>query len=714
MFVTLRFAVCAGCFAAISAALTPPAAAQTSYPMLMSLKPTAVQVGAATEATLESRYSMFGCQSVLVSGTGVTAEIVTPMTPDKEGKEPKLESIKLKFTVAADALPGVRDFRLLGPTGASTIGQVVVAVDPVVAEQPDNDTLDKGQVIALPATVCGTIEKAEDVDFFRFTVSEPATLQFHCRAMRLEDRIHDLQAHVDPLLTIRSSTGSVVASADNTYAADPLLSCRFDRPGDYLLEVRDSRYQGNAHWTYAIEVSNRPFVATVFPLALAPGAARSIEVIGQNVPAAARIEFAPAADLPAGLQRVRLPFAGGLSNPVSVLVETLPIAEEAADNSSPEQAQTLTIPGVLCGRMESPADVDYFAFEAKKSETFAFEVVARRLDSALDPIVAILNDKKARLLESDDIRIGPRGTQDAGIDSWTAPADGRYVVEIRDLHLRGGTEFVYALRVTMPEPAFDLFLDSDKTIVAPGGCAPLFVRAFRKNGFDGEITLAAEGLPDGVTASAGRILPGKAIDGAILFEAAAGLPTGGQEVAITGRGQVKQPDGSLKEVVVRARPMQEIYMPGGGRSHFYSEQHVVAIAPRSDVLGVKLSTSELSIEPGKTARIDVEIVRAAGFEQNVTLDMVFQHLSQIYANTLPPGVAIDAKASKTLLTSGETKGHIVLRAAPDAAPAERQQCCVLAHVSINFVMKSTAGSKPLWITVPPAEGAAPAAATAPK
>lgn len=692
------------------ALLLRPAAAQTSYPMLMSLKPTAVQVGATTEATLESRYSMFGCKSVLVSGTGVTAEIVTPMELGKDGKEPKLESLKLKFTVAADAVPGVRDFRLLGPTGASTIGQVVVAVDPIIAEEKDNDVLEKGQPITLPATVCGTIEKAEDVDFFRFTLAEPATLQFHCRAMRLEDRIHDLQAHVDPLLTIRSSTGSVIAAADNTYAADPLLSCRFDRAGDYLLEVRDSRYQGNPHWTYAIEVSSRPFVTAVSPLALAPGATRSIEVIGQNVPAGTRLEFAPAADLAPVPQQVRLPLAGGPSNPVNILIETLPISEETGENNTPSQAQPLQIPGALCGRMETPADVDCFTFDAKKGEAFAFEVVARRLDSALDPIMAILNDKGARLTESDDIRIGPRGSQDAAIDSWTAPADGRYVLEIRDLHLRGGADFVYALRATRPEPGFDLFLDSDKTIVAPGGCAPLFVRAVRKNGFDGEIMLAAEGLPEGVTASAGRILAGaKALDGSILFEAAAGLPAGGREVVVIGRAQVKLPDGSMKEKVVRARPMQEIYMPGGGRNHFYSDQHVVAIAPQSDVLAVKLNATELSIEPGKTAQIDIEITRAEGFTQNVTLDMVFQHLSQIYANTLPPGVTVDAKASKTLLTAGETKGHIVLKAAPDAAAVERQQCCVMAHVSINFVMKSTAGSKPVWISVVPTAAPAPAA-----
>ena len=82
---------------------TPPVLAQTSYPMLMSLKPVAAQVGQTSEHTVTSRYNLFGAYQVLVSGTGVTAEVV-PVKKSKDGKEPSLTSLKLKFTVAPDAL----------------------------------------------------------------------------------------------------------------------------------------------------------------------------------------------------------------------------------------------------------------------------------------------------------------------------------------------------------------------------------------------------------------------------------------------------------------------------------------------------------------------------------------------------------------------------------------------------------------------------------
>ena len=50
--------------------------AQTSYPMLMTLEPIAIQVGTTSEMVVKSRYSMWGANKVMVSGNGVTGVIV--------------------------------------------------------------------------------------------------------------------------------------------------------------------------------------------------------------------------------------------------------------------------------------------------------------------------------------------------------------------------------------------------------------------------------------------------------------------------------------------------------------------------------------------------------------------------------------------------------------------------------------------------------------
>src|SRR5690242_5831281 len=47
-------------------AMPSVAFAQTSYPMLMSLKPLAVQIGATTECEVSARYNLFGAYQVFV------------------------------------------------------------------------------------------------------------------------------------------------------------------------------------------------------------------------------------------------------------------------------------------------------------------------------------------------------------------------------------------------------------------------------------------------------------------------------------------------------------------------------------------------------------------------------------------------------------------------------------------------------------------------
>jgi hypothetical protein len=214
--------------------------AQTGYPMVMSLKPVAVQAGASGEVEFNTRYSMFGADQVLVSGTGVSGEVMHPEVKEGE-KPPSLTKLKVKFTVDPDAMPGVRDVKMATPQGVSTVGQLVVVRDPVVYESGDNNTRDQANEVTLPATICGLVEKNEDVDYFKFTVEAGAELNFHCRCARLQDRIHDLQRHADPMITIRNAMGGTVAASDNYFFGDPFLAVNFERAGDYYLEIRDVR-----------------------------------------------------------------------------------------------------------------------------------------------------------------------------------------------------------------------------------------------------------------------------------------------------------------------------------------------------------------------------------------------------------------------------------------------------------------------------------------
>jgi hypothetical protein len=169
-----------------------------------------------------------------------------------------------------------------------------------------------------------------------------------------------------------------------------------------------------------------------------------------------------------------------------------------------------------------------------------------------------------------------------------------------------------------------------------------------------------------VTATCGRILAGKGQDGCIILEAAPDATLAAANITVYGTGTVPAPvgvpasagtappeggaqaettppEGGTPTVPLRiaAQNFQETYMPGGGRAHWPVPMHTVAVGKPGDIRAVKLSSYEIALKPGESVKIDVEIERG-GYDKNVTLDLLFQHLSSVFANTLPEGVTIDA------------------------------------------------------------------------
>ncbi len=679
--------------------LIPSAAAQQSYPMLMSIEPVAAQIGQTSEHVVKSRYTMEDAYEILVSGDGVSGQIVLPELKEGEKKPAALQALTVRFTVDPQATPGVRDFRIATPTGVSTTGQLVIVQDPVVTESADNNTTDGANEVKLPATICGRIEKAEDVDYFKFHVEAGDTFCFHVRCMRLQDRIHDLQQHADPILSVRNAAGSTVASADNVFAADPFLSHTFSEAGDYYLELRDVRYQGNQYWCYSIEVNKRPFVQTVFPLAISADDGVALELIGQALSDATG-RLAAGTTSPPGIKQALVSINSGDRQPVDVILTDQPTGQEdSTENNTIDTAQSIVVPLGVNGRIETEGDIDCFGFEAKKGERYTLEVTARRAGSSLDPHLRVLNDKGSQQQISDDMRVGKRNFADSLIENWTVPADGKYIVEVRDVHLRGGPSFVYFLSVKRSQPHFTLFADTDKTPLTPGTSGVVYVRTEKKNGFDGEIQLQVDGLPEGVTATCGKILSGKRQDGCIVFTAAADAKPSVGNIRISGTATVKDDNDQTRQITADATVYQETYQPGGGRGHWPVNNHVISVGKPGDVRKVTLSTHELTLKPGESASIDVEIERAAGFDKNVTLEVTYTHLNSVYGDPLPEGVSVDKSASKVLLTGGATKGKITLKAAANAQLAEKQVFTVMANVSLNFVMKATYASHPVYLTV---------------
>ena len=660
--------------------------------MITHVTPAAVQRGRTAEIEVFGQMNFAGAYRAIFEGGGLSAEVVLP-TGKKLQSDTVAKSVKLRVTAKKDAICGVREFRVISDRGISSVGQLVIVEEPVVQEKEPNNVSAQAQLIELPAAICGKIDKAEDVDSFRFHASKGVAITFEVFCARLEDKIHDLQKHADPILSILNSRNRELAANDDCFFADPFLVFLPPEDGDYVVQIRDVKYDGDARWTYVLRVTDRPQVAEVFPRVGKAGQTLTVDLLGS----ASKGQKSALVDIPSipGVHQIPISLIGGGSTAVALLASDLPQMREQEPNDKLEQAQTLVVPVGVSGRIDKPRDVDYFVFQGKKGQPITFEVMARRFGtswrSPLDSVLDVL-DAGGKVLATNDDAIG----KDSRI-TFSPPADAGYYVRIRDLHHRGGEGFIYYLEATHAAPDFRLFFDPDKIAVGPGSSAASFVHLERLNGFAGPVTITCQQLPAGMSASALTIAPSMT-QGVVVFSAAGDAQPAAAVVHITGAAEIERAKGRVTLVSHEAAAKEEIYLPGGGRGLFNVSTPVAAITSIPDVAGVMVQPKEIVLTPGQEVRLAVKVLRAPGFDKSISLDVLLRHLGAVFGNPLPPGVTLVENKSKTLLGTGND-GVIVLKAALDAKPIERVPITVLANVSVNFMVKMSYSSPVIWLSV---------------
>jgi hypothetical protein len=686
--------------AALIVALSPLVSfAQTSFPMVTFVNPVAVQRGTTAEVTVQCQASsLAGAYRVLVEGGGVSIEVLPVQETKKAAADPKspvpvVPSVKLKVTVAADAQLGPREFRVAARHGLSSLGQLVVVDSPVVLESPGINTLEKAQSVPVPCTICGRIEAVENVDYYKFQARAGTVLTFEVFCARIQDKIHDLQKHADPLIAVYDADGKELAGSDDGFFADPVLTFAVPRDGEYRVAIRDAKFDGDARWVYALSITDKPYALLAFPLAVNPGQTVKAWPVGS---AARSTDWTITAPTNPGIAAVPLRSTEGReTNPVPLVVTSLPLVQESEPNDTPKQAMRITLPCGVNGRIGARRDLDHFVFHAAKGNAIRFEVFARRfgtvLRSQLDSQIDVMT-VDGKVLASNDDLFG----KDSGL-VFTPTADGDYIIRIRDLNNKGGDGFIYYLECDFARPDFTLKVDPSRAMIGPGVRTAWYVQVARTNGFDGPVKVEVQGLPKGVSVNP-LTIPANMTQGLLVVSAADDAAVDAAVVKVIGTGEARTEAGKPVVLAHDAAAVEEIYLPGGGRGRFDVAMQAVAVTTPSDLTQVKMSANRITLKPGEEVKIEVEIVRRPDYDKGVTLDVLLRHLGTVHGNPLPPGVTLVEGKSKTLLGTGN-KGSIVLKAAPDAAPCSDVPICVQGYVAVNFVVKIGYASEPIWVSV---------------
>ncbi len=496
-----------------------------------------------------------------------------------------------KFTVAvaADVPPGTYDVRFVSKDGVSNPRAFVVGDLPETTEKEPNDDVDKAQEIALNSTVFGTITTPTDVDYFRFAGKKGQRVVVSCLASSIDSKL-------DAEIEVWDRGGARLGWNRNYHDNDALLDVTLPADGDYLVRVNSFAYLlGGFEHFYRLTVSTAPWIDAVFPPVVEPGKATQVTVYGRNLPHGkpdpeavvdGRVleKMTVTVNAPAGaaaMQRMAYrghvgPVSGamdgfeyrlhnkvGTSNPYLLTFAHAPVVLDNGDNDTPDKAQAVTAPCEVAGRIEKKRDRDWYSFTAKKGQTLSIELYGDRLGSPID-LYAVLKSagpKGNTITELDDSneqvpnQFFSRGT-DPPRFAFKPPADGTYLllVSSRDADVEAGPRLQYRVRITEERPDFRVVLMPPSTN-APDSCvlrrgATQFLDAFvtRIDGFDEDITLTAEGLPQGVTCPPQKIPAGQR-QAVLVLSAADGAPLGASEFRVKATATLEG-----KKVEREARP----------------------------------------------------------------------------------------------------------------------------------------------------------------
>ncbi|MYC75196.1 hypothetical protein F4X10_05400 [Candidatus Poribacteria bacterium] len=490
-------------------------------PTLTTVFPQGGQQGRSVEVTLTGT-NLGTATAVWFSGKGITAEIkektgqaaVVFNGAGVSGSIPSDAQLVALLTIASDAPLGIQEIRVVTPYGVSNAGSFVIGnlreIIEGETEASDSETQSTMDTdwLALPVTVNGTITSIDDEDSFTFQLKKDARLICEVAAQQVGSLL-------DSYLVLRDANGTEVANSGLGNAFDSVLDYTALETGKYTLHIRDIRYKGGDGYAYRLSIGELPYLETIFPLGGQRGTENTVTVTGANLETVESIQVSIGPETPAGEQSLRVQTPSGLAtNPHPFAIGNWAEMMETEPNNTTGNANAVTTPITLNGKIDKPGDVDYFSFEIEEPHLLVFEVESLNLSSKLDALLTLYGpgkpmeaseemawdaNKEQVLMVNDDAI-----NADARID-WNFEEAGKYSIAIRDLNNQGGETYPYRLNIRPLEPDCELsvvVLDNrnlsspmDNPRVSRGSSVTLQVDVTRLDQFAGPIRLLCPDLP---------------------------------------------------------------------------------------------------------------------------------------------------------------------------------------------------------------------------
>ena len=566
-------------------------------PAVTTTAPQAVTPG--QQIDIKLRGSDLAGASQLWTQFGAAAQL----TPDVKDNGKNAAEVTWRLNVPADVPVGIHGLRVAGPNGVSSLKLIMVDDLPSVVAA-GNTTIDKAQEIAPLTAVDGAIANLSR-NYYRIKVPAGQKLSFEVVARRLGSAL-------DPLLRILDANGRELTYSDDEpgLRGDARLHYTFATAGDYVIEVRDIRYQGGAGHFYRLRVGDFPCLSSPYPMGVTRGSVAKVTFVGPDTGGVGAVEVRAPSKTEVSWMNVAARRPNGKSSGFVMLrIEDGPVAVEAEPNNELAKATKVELGLSINGRIESPGDVDHFTFAAKKGQKFRFNVVTRRQGVPTSAYLRLLKADGGQVAAKEDFGVG-----DAFFD-YTFPADGDYTLAVEELHRRGGAAFAYRVEAQPITPTFDLTAAADTVNVGAGSTAMVTVNVVRR-GYNGPIQIAATNLPAGVISN--PTIAGPGIKSVVLTISSGAETAAGTfvPVQIVGRGVNGSEEFQVTARTEDAMKAKFNALPWGPQN--LDGQVAVGVAPKPQIR-LRPETGEVIFGKSLSATVKVLVDRDKGFDEAVTL-----------------------------------------------------------------------------------------------
>ncbi|MFV0442808.1 MAG: PPC domain-containing protein [Planctomycetaceae bacterium] len=638
-----------GSLLALACLLSATSVVNAAAPRFTQIQPRGVQRGQEVNVTLTGS-NLNDAEDLMLYDQGM--EVVRFQHPDKDDQKGKLLQVRLK--VADDCPIGAQRMRIRTRTGLTEIQNLFVGVLPVVEEKEPNTDFATPQPITKNTSIHGRTDR-EDVDYFVIEAKQGERLTAEVFGTRFGNS--GGSNYYDPYLAILNEDRFELAASDDTPLVwnDAIVSLIVPKDGKYIIQMRDAAYQGDSRSYYILSVGDFPRPQGVIPAGGKPGEKLTVTFVGDVLgPITREVTLPTEVQSPDRFGIDAQDERGIAPSTQPFRISTLDNVIEQEPNNDFKTATAAQAPAAFNGVIGEPGDIDFFKFAAKKDQQLNIQVYARQLRSPLDSVLNVY-----RATDGGSIGGNDDNRQPDSYYRFKAPADGEYVVAVRDHLKNGGDHYTYRIEVTPVSPSvtsepieFARYRQSNLEI--PRGSGRGVVANVQRQDWGGPVTFNATDLPAGVRVECPEMWRGGG-QMPVVFYAADDAPLAGHYASII----TAAADPNVKAT----GPMQQKMLLTRGQNNDRVWEELITRIPV--VVTEKLPYKVWIVPPtvpivqGGSMNLAIKCERYDGFDGDIAV-LLLQNPSGVNAST-------SAKIPK-----GQTETVINVNAASNAAVGEWQ------------------------------------------